>query len=295
MKTILQIVLIDSWKELIRYKSFFFLIFILIIFDRVLRFFFRVDRSALQIPNIQEVGIHIAPYVFRELPTLFQNWFFDLRIILIVIGLFLLKQLISMWPSSDMRRMHREERGKSGIWGSLVYLRWKQFAWDAIAVGSICAVTLCWILLSFWICRIGWMHDESLMWLLLFMGSGFLITPITLAGFSYSSKLAVLSQGSFQEKLLLFFKLYTDWSVFWKTWSFYLFRIIIEGIFVAIIPMGILLTVDHYFLRIGLASLSATPVYSYVKMASFKFFLEIYQGFPLVKQEYAMYFKGEAR
>ncbi len=50
--------------------------------------------------------------------------------------------------------------------------------------------------------------------------------------------------------------------------------------------------IDNFWLRIAVASLSATPVYSLLKMASFKFFLEVYKPFPLVHAEYRSYYKN---
>jgi hypothetical protein len=38
------------------------------------------------------------------------------------------------------------------------------------------------------------------------------------------------------------------------------------------------------------AALSATPVYAYLKMASFKFFLEAYHEYDSVRQEYHRYY-----
>jgi hypothetical protein len=60
---------------------------------------------------------------------------------------------------------------------------------------------------------------------------------------------------------------------------------------VGAIPAYILMTLDNFILRILLAALLATPVYSYLKMASFKFFLVLYERFALVKQEYDSYYR----
>ncbi|MBF0288131.1 MAG: hypothetical protein HQM14_09965 [SAR324 cluster bacterium] len=289
MKKLLKILLIHSFKDLLRYKSFLFLIFFIFLADRILHHYVQVDRSSLQLDYLKELGLQAAPFVFEELPGLFAQWLLELRTLLVIMGLFLLKQLISMWPSSDMRKMHRQERGKFGLWDSFCYLRWYQFLWDAIAVGSICGVLFVWAGVGFVICRQGWLSSPSPLWLIVLGGVVFLSTPIAMAGFSYSSKLAVLSQGSFAMRLSLFFKLLTDWNIFWKSWLFYLTRIIVEGIFVAIIPAGLILTLDNFWIRLFLAGLSATPVYSYVKMVSFKFFIEIYRDDPLVQHEYKDY------
>jgi len=54
----------------------------------------------------------------------------------------------------------------------------------------------------------------------------------------------------------------------------------------------VILLMDVFWIRILTASLLATPVYSYLKMASFKFFLEMYRPFPLVQQEYETYYRN---
>lgn len=48
---------------------------------------------------------------------------------------------------------------------------------------------------------------------------------------------------------------------------------------------------DVFWVRVLTASLLATPVYSYLKIASFKFFLEIYRPFPLVQEEDRTYYR----
>ncbi len=290
MKQLLRILVIHSAKDLFKYKSFFLLVFLLILLDRGLRQGLKIDRSALQIPSLKELGLNIAPYIFEELPPLLWEWLTDYRTLLVIIVLFLVKQLISMWPSSDMRRMHRQERGRFGLIGSLLYLRWQQVLWDAIALFTLCGGAAIWIGIAFGMSFLGWQQIGSPIWLLLLGGMGGLSFPLLMAGFSYSSKLAVLSEGTFIEKLSLFYRLFLDWGILWRSWVFYLARIVVEFIFVAAIPIGVILTIEQFWLRISLASLSATPVYSYLKMASFKFFLEIYRDFPQVRVEYRGYF-----
>ena len=85
--------------------------------------------------------------------------------------------------------------------------------------------------------------------------------------------------------------LFFDWRIAWGSWLFYCLRIIIEVVFVVAVPAYILMTVNSFTLRILLAALLATPVYSYLKMASFKFFLILYEKYPLVQQEYESYYQ----
>jgi hypothetical protein len=117
-----------------------------------------------------------------------------------------------------------------------------------------------------------------------------LFLPLVLAGFSYSSKLAVISRGSFAEKFGLFLQLFRTPGVTGPSWLFFTVRIALESLFVVALPAAILLYVDLFWLRILAATVLATPVYSYLKMASFKFFLELYRRYPLVRQEYTRYY-----
>ncbi|MBF0278576.1 MAG: hypothetical protein HQM13_12325 [SAR324 cluster bacterium] len=289
MKKLLEILTVDSVRDLFRNRSFFLLIFIIILLDRFLKYYVEIDRSSLNLEALKQQGLGAAPYFFESLPQDLWNWLTDWRTLGLVGGLFLLKQLISMWPSSDMRKMHREEQGLLRVWDSLRYLRWHQFVWDAVAVGSVCILIGGWCLFFFLIARWGWFYIQSSLWLLMWGGLAFLAAPIGMAGFSYSSKLAVLSTGTYHARLSLFFKLLTSWEIFWKSWVFYFFRIALEATFVVIIPASLILTVENFWLRIILSGFSATPVYSYVKMASFKFFLEIYRPFSLVQAEYQKY------
>ena len=290
VKRLVRLLVVDSARELFRYKSFFLLIFVLILADRGLKRLVDARKGLPPLPDMHELGVSTAQYLFEELPGEVLRWVTDYRTFIVIAALFLLKQLISMWPSSDMRRMHRQERERFGLIRSLISLRWDQVLWDAIAVGTLCGLTLLWALVVFAVSRTFWELSGSLAALVLFLVLLGAVFPVVMGGFSYSSKLAVLSRGSFREKLILFFRLFTDRKVFTASWLFFLARIGIEALFVVAIPTVVLMVVDNYGLRILLAGLIATPVYSYLKMASFKFFLEVYRHAPLVRAEYSEYF-----
>lgn len=292
MKRLLRILAVDSVTDLFRYKSFFFLIFFLIAADRVLRKFLGAEKGKLSLGLDQQWGMQLAAYVFETLPGLILDLLTDYRTFLVAVALFFLKQLISMWPSSDMRRMHRLERKGFGLIGSLLALKWRQVVWDAIAIGTVCGLVGSWSLLAFGLARLWWAAAPSLGPLFLLGGLVGAAMPLGMAGFSFSSKLAVISQGSFGEKLALFYRLFFSWPVLWPSYLFFVFRIVVEIIFVALIPAGAILMIDSFWLRITVASLSATPVYSFLKMASFKFFLEVYKPFPLVRGEYRSYYQS---
>ena len=290
LNRLLRILLFNSARDLFRYKSFLFLIFFLILADRGLKRFVHVDSAALALPDLKTLGAASANYVFERLPEVVMGLLSDYRTFLLAGALFLLKQLISMWPSSDMRRMHRRERGAFGLLTALLALRRDQILWDALAVGTICLLLGLWTLLGYLATSTLWRFWPRIGCLLLLMTQVGLFLPLVLAGFSYSSKLAVISQGSFREKLGLFLRLFHTPGVSGPSWLFFTVRIGLESLFVVALPAAILLYVELFWLRILAATLLATPVYSYLKMASFKFFLEIYRPYPLVRQEYADYY-----
>ncbi len=290
MKRLLRILVIHSIRDLLRYKSFLLLVGVLIVADRVLQVWVGVDRHALTLPHWREVSGDAASFVFLDLPGSVWRIAADYRTLLALAALFLLKELISLWPSSDMRRMHRGERAQSGVLASLALLRWRQVVWDGTAVSSLMAVTALWCGGWYAVFRLLWLSSPSAAWLALWSLALAAAGPVTMAGMSYSSKLAVIAGGGFGEKLLLFYRLFLDWGIFWRSWVLFAIRLGIEGLFVAVIPAGALLTIDSFWLRILVASLFAAPAYSYVKMASFKFFLEVYRPYRRVHEEFREYY-----
>jgi hypothetical protein len=290
MKQLLHILAVDSLKDLLRYKSFFLLIFLLLFADRAIHRFVETPAGGWAIAQGNGLGPETARYIFVELPTQLAAWIFSPKVVLIVAGLFLLKQVISLWPSSDMRRMHRRERGRFGLLEALAALRWHQVAWDALAVATACLAAGAWVAAAFGLGLFAWNRTGSSTALLLFGGLAALVLPLVMAGFSYSSKLAVISQGSFGRRFRLYLRLLTDWRLVWTSWLFFSARMIVEFIFVAAIPAGAILLIENFWLRMLVATVSATPVYSYLKMASFKFFLEAYSSYALVRQEYERYY-----
>jgi hypothetical protein len=292
MNHLLQVLTVQSGRDLMRYKSFFLLIFALMALDRAVHRFIPARKPDFNIKDLYRTGEQTAVYIFESLPDQILNWIMDSRAIAVIAGLFLLKQIISLWPSSDMRRMHRQERERFGLLAALKTIRYRQVIWDAVAVSTICGVVGVWSLVMFFAMRIGWQQSRDPVWLLLLAGLLAIGAPVGMAGFSYSSKLAVLAGGRFGEKLTLFLMLFTDWRVAWTSWLFFMARILLELLFVAAIPLSAILFIDHFWVRMPLAAVSATPVYAYLKMASFKFFLFTYGRFPLVREEYREYFKN---
>ena len=291
MKRLLNILVIDSIRELIRYKSFFLLVALLILLDRLLRHYsakiqFQFDRGNLL--DYQWLAILTYETLPGEIMEMLLNW----KLWAVAMGLFFFKQLTSMWPSSDMRLMHRKEGGTFRIFNSLRSIQGAQILWDALAISTVGVIGLIWsgsgYLMGWWNWH-EWRHPAALLPPLLMAG---IFWPVGMAGFSYSSKLAVLRRSGFEEKRRLFFCLFLKPRVMLMSWIFFLFRILISLIFVLIVPIGVLLSVENLPLRILLASLSAAPAYSYVKMATFKFFLEVYRPYPEIRREYPEYFEA---
>jgi hypothetical protein len=294
-KRLLNILVVHSLKDLFKYKSFFLLIFVLMLADRVLKKFVQTDSDIIQLSEIRKLTKESAHYVFQELPYDLWNLLTDYRTFLILAGLFFLKQIISLWPSSDMRRMHRNERGALGIFMSLAAIRWEQVLWDAIAVSTICGIFAIWASAGFCVAGLLWQSSQDAAILLIYVCFVSLFFPLGMAGFSFSSKLAVISKGSFREKLDLFFRLLLTKEVLFPSWLFFAVRLVVEIVFVVVIPLIVLLTVDVFWIRILTATLLATPVYSYLKMASFKFFLEIYRPYALVQEEFNTYYQADPK
>jgi hypothetical protein len=259
--------------------------------DRILKKFIHTDGSPIQLNEIRRFTTDSAQYVFQELPHDLWKILTDYRTFLILAGLFFLKQIISLWPSSDMRRMHRNERGAFGIFMSLAAIRWKQVLWDAIAVSTICGIFAVWAAVGFYAAHMLWHIRQNPIVLLIYVSFVAMFFPLGMAGFSFSSKLAVISKGTFKEKLALFFRLLWVKEVLFPSWLFFSVRLGVEIVFVVLIPLIILFTVDMFWIRILTATLLATPVYSYLKMASFKFFLEVYRPYPLVQAEFNTYYQ----
>ena len=295
MKQLLRILTLDSGRDLIRYKSFFLLIFSLIALDRAIHHWIPSRKPDFNLQELTLLGEKAAVAIFDTLPDQFLTWITGGHAIVVITVLFLLKQIISLWPSSDMRRMHRQERERFGLLAALAAIRWHQIIWDAAAVSITCGVVGIWSLGSFYATQTIWRQFPDPAWLIVLVALLFLGAPVLMAGFSYSSKLAVISRGGFNEKLRLLLVLFSDWQVFWMSWLFFSARILLEALFVAAIPVGAILFIDQIWIRIPVAAISATPAYAYLKMTSFKFFLYTYSRFALVKEEYKKYYKDLMR
>lgn len=286
-KMLLSILTLESVKDLIKNKSFILLIFLILAADRLLRHF--VDLSALkQSLSFAAWQEQLPQIIFIELPKLAGEWLFSPLALALLAGLFLFKQVVSLWPSSSLRRWH-DTRQDQGLLGSLFSLRLTQFAWDLSALSILIGISLVWGGLHFFWCHLWWQKSGSTLPAWCFVAMLLAVWPVIMAGLSYSSKLAVLQSGSYGDKFALYLQLFCNPRVFIGSWLFFLARIVLESLFVAIIPLGALIYLDNVLLRTLLACASITPSYSYLKMASFKFFLFIYSPYPLIQQEFKDY------
>ena len=289
-KMLLSILTVESVKDLLKHRSFVVLIFLILIADRILHHQFSTSelKSALSFSSWQ---VRLPEIIFIDLPAFVREWVFRIETLWIFLGLFLFKQVISLWPSSSLRRWHNSS-GEAGMLNSLLGLKLPQFLWDLSALTILCGLVLVWGGLHFLWCYLWWRGTGSAAaaWAFLLMLA--LVWPVVMAGLSYSSKLAVLHHGSFSDKFGLFLNLFRVPRLFLWSWLFFLARIILEGLFVAIIPLSALIYLDNIVLRTFLACASITPSYSYLKMASFKFFLVIYSSYQLIQDEFKDYLEA---
>jgi hypothetical protein len=290
MRNLVPILTVHSLGALVRYKSFLLLIFFLLAADRLIHRFVRPSTGDLSLPSGLADPVQAADYLFTKFPSKLHGWLLSPQVAAVIAALFLFKQVISLWPSSDMRRMHRTERGRLGVLEALAALRWHQVLWDALAVALVCGLFSAWFAAAYAIGYLLWRYDAPFAGLWCCIGLAAMLLPLGMAGFSYSSKLAVIRHGRFGSRFRLFIRLFTDWSLIWRSWIFFACRMAVEFVFVAAIPAGAILMIDNFWLRMAIATVSATPVYSYLKMASFKFFLEAYRRHEIVRDEYADYF-----
>lgn len=289
---LLSILTLESAKDLLKHRSFVLLVFLILAADRILRHY--VDLSALK-ESFSFAAWHeqLPQIIFVDLPRFAGAWLFSPMAVGVLAGLFLFKQVTSLWPSSSLRRWHDTQHDQ-GLLSSLFSLRITQFVWDLSALTMMIGITLLWSLLHFSWCYLWWQRGGSALPAWCFVAMLVAVWPVIMAGMSYSSKLAVLQNGSYRDKFGLYLQLFKSPRVFFGSWLFYLARIILESLFVAIIPLSALIYLDNVLLRTLLACASITPSYSYLKMASFKFFLFIYSPYPLIQSEFKGYLAAMA-
>jgi hypothetical protein len=287
-----RILVADSARDLIQVKSLFGLLLFLLLIDRVLKFALSShDGSQDSVSTtLNTIGSNLPDWVFGHGVDMLLERLADPRSLLIALLLFGLKELLSLWPTSAMRRLHREEGQGFGIVASLVALRWRQIWWDFSAVGVTTLVVTGWMLLVWLIASRLWSATGWVGWAWFFAIAAMLVLSLGMAAFSFSSKLAVLSTGTRNEKMRWFLRLFYVPGLLFPAWLFFIVRATLEAAVLAALPTLLHLSVESVWLRLLLGTLVAAPVYSYLKMVSFKLFLELYRDCPFVFSEYREYF-----
>lgn len=284
----------EAAGEIRRHKSFLILILAIMGLDRLLKWLLP-SPEALGNISLGRQSESISIFLFEHLPGLVLALARNPRVIGLLFAGFLLKEVLSLWPSSDMRRMHREERRGFGILGSLAVLRIPQVVWDMGAVALTAVVVGGWAALSISLGAVVWHVSGRVVWTgpcaAAFAG---LLLPSGMAAFSYSSKIAVMKSGTWQAKFAAFAKVFASPRIALPSWLFYAFRMALEVTVLGLIPIVVHYLVDWAVFRVALVSVLACPVYAYLKMLSFKFFLRVYRSTPIVAEEYAAYY-GERR
>lgn len=287
-----RILVADSARDLIQVKSLFGLLLFLLLIDRVLKFALRNSEGGQDsLPTLlSSISSNLPDWVFGHGVDMLAERLADPRSLLIVLLLFVLKELLSLWPTSAMRRLHREEGRGFGIVASLVVLRWRQVWWDFSAVGVTTLVVSGWMLLVWLMASRLWIATGWVGWAWFFAIAATLVLSLGMAAFSFSSKLAVLSTGTQNEKMRWFMRLFYAPRLLFPAWLFFIVRATLEAAVLAALPTLLHFSIESVWLRLLLGTLVAAPVYSYLKMVSFKLFLELYRDCPFVFSEYREYF-----
>ncbi|MBI5551013.1 MAG: hypothetical protein HY911_05840 [Desulfobacterales bacterium] len=282
----LKFITLQPLTDLLNYKSFLLLMFFLCCADRLIKLIKGAYHLNLKLPPFWRMDPELSARMLFKFPGLIWKQMGAEHLMLAVAGLFLLNKLLWLWPASDLRRMHRNARGRFAIFGSLRSIGWKAPAWYCLALPVWCAVIAGWCAVCFYICRFGWQRHPSGGWawvLGIILG---VTLPWIWAGFSFASKLAVNAAGSSLEKIGLLFKTVSAWPVAWRAWLFYLAWMGLELLFISLTTTFILSKITPGNLRMLLAIVLATPFYAYLETASFKIFLVVFKDYPAIRQDY---------
>lgn len=286
MKQLLQLLIFHPVTYLLRFRSFFLLMFIVALADRIVNHIKALYHLNLMLPRFWRFDPKTSAYMFFEMPGLVFRKMGPDDLFYIFAGLFFLRQAMLLWPSSDLRRMHKGERDPFGLPLAVKAIGGKSLLFHFSGLLTTWATAGIWCLGWFWISRFGWHHQRSGMWLWVLFSAVIFIIPLVSGAFSYSSRLAVNAKGTVIQKLALLLKLVTDWRIMAGSWLFFTFRLIFEAVFVVAVPIYILKTMEQGTLKILLTALLATPAAAYLEVVAFKIFLMCYQSYPIIRQEY---------
>lgn len=286
-------VVAHPFKNLVQYKSFLFLMLLLCVAERTIKHLKSIYHLNVKLPAFWRMSADTSAFMLFQFPDMVVKKMSDPRLIAMIAALFLLKKALTLWPASDMRRMHREERGRFGLVAAVGAIGWRQWSWFFAALLVWCGLVAGWFLLCFTVCRFGWRQYPNSGWLWGLGISIALTMPLVLAGFSFSSRLAVQTGGTMARKLVLLLKTCTSWRVVWRAWLFFLAWIVVEALFISGTTIYVLTKIEHGAVRFAMAAILATPFYAYLELAAFKLFLVAFETFPVVRQEYENYFVKE--
>lgn len=292
MKQLLRMLIVQPVESLLRFKSFFLLMFLVTLGDHMVKHVKFLYHLNLILPRFWRIEPKNSAYMLFQMPGLVVKRMGSGDLFLILAGLFLLRQMLLLWPSSDLRRMHRAEREPFGLAGALKSITWKSVLFHISGLSAAWIITGLWCLGWFWINRFFWRHYQSGLWLWSLFFTIILILPLLSAALSYSSRLAVNSEGTFTEKFKLLCKLFTGWRIMAGSWLFFTLRFILRAIFVVAVPIYILVAVEKGPLKIFLLTLLTTPVSAYLETVSFKIFLAFYKDYPIIWQEYEIDYRN---
>ena len=291
MQNRFKILLIHPIAHLFQFKSFSLVILLLCLADRTIKLIKGTYHLNLKLPPFWRVAPDVSAKLLFTFPGMIVKQMGNPRVMAILLGIFFAKKILLLWPNSDMRRMHLRQRTPWAPLTALGAIRPKQLLWYVLAQGAWCAAIGALDGIAYTIGRWGWHYWPSQGWLWGFGLFAALMIPLALAGFSFSSKLALNAMGTFWEKGRLLLKVISNWPIAWRAWLFFLAWIVVEALFIAGTTIFILAKIRADAVRFIVAALLDTPFYAYLEMAAFKLFLLLYQRFELVRQEYECYYR----
>jgi hypothetical protein len=91
-----NVLVVHSVKDLLRYKSFLLLVGVLIAADRAFQTYLRPQETRLRLPPLSDLGPAWAAWIFDSAPGALLDIALDGRALAALLGLFCLKELISL-------------------------------------------------------------------------------------------------------------------------------------------------------------------------------------------------------
>ena len=247
-----RILVVDSARDLVKVKSLFGLLVFLLLFDRALKF--ALSGSSVSPGSLtallKALCAKLPDWVFIRSVDLIAGRLADPRSLLAAMLLFGLKELLSLWPTSAMRCLHREQGRGFGVGvfafraemapGALVFYRRGSDSTDCgrmAAAGVVTVVTA--------LERHRWNG-----WAWFFAAAAALVLPLGMSAFSFSSKLAVLATGAPSEKMRWFLRLFYTAPAAVSAWLFYIVRAAVETAALAALPALLHLSIGSVWLRL---------------------------------------------